>query len=137
MCHFIQFPESSGHENWTRSLIYVERIPHRILPLLPDIINRGGVSFHGFWWKVTINQTCFWDDYKTSLKLDSQSKNVLVEWWLHHVGAARKHKAHLPSTLFPAAHHTHFLPERLQDTGSASPGTCNAPLHLCLRCCFS
>lgn len=90
MHHFVQFPESTRHENWTPSLIYVVRIPHRIMPLFPDIINRAGVSFHVFWWKVTINQTCFWDDCKTSVKLDSQSKNVLVEWWLHRVGAAKQ-----------------------------------------------
>lgn len=76
---------------WTLSLIYVVRISHCIMPLFPDIMNRAGVSFHVCWWKVTINQTCFWDDCKTSVKLDSQSKNVLVEWlWLHHVGAAKQ-----------------------------------------------
>ena len=91
MHHFGQFPESARHENWTPSLIYVVRIPYRIMPLFPDIINRAGVSFHVFWWKGTINQTCFWDDCKTSMKLDSQSKNVLVEWlWLHHAGAAKQ-----------------------------------------------
>lgn len=91
MYHLVQFPESTGHENWTPSLIYVVRIPHHIMPLFPDIINRAGVSFHMFWWKVAINQTCFWDDCKTSTKFDSQSKNVLVEWlWLHHVGTTRQ-----------------------------------------------
>lgn len=91
MHRFIQFPERAGHEDWAPSLIYVVRIPRRIMPLFPDIINRAGVSFHVFWWKVTINQACFWAGCKTSTKFDSQSKNVLVEWLgLHHGGAAKE-----------------------------------------------
>jgi len=127
--HFVQFPESTRHENWTPSLIYVARIPHGIMPLFPDIINRAGVSFHVFWWKVTINQTCFWNDCKTSMKLYSQSKNVLVEClWLRHVGAA-KQTSFPHRCSFPRHIATHFLPKGLQDMESASPGTSNAALH--------
>lgn len=91
MYHFLQFPESNRHVKWTLGLIYTVRIPRCTMPPFPDIINRAGASFHVCWWKGTINQACFWDDCKTSVQLDSQSKNVLVEWlWLHHVGAAKQ-----------------------------------------------
>lgn len=142
MHHFIQFPESAGHENWTPSLIYAVRIPHRIMPLFPDIINRAGVSFHVFWWKVTINQTCCWDDCKTSMKFDSQSKNALVGTVVvasrrccrgnANGGTSSPHRCSFPQRIA-----THLLPKGLQDAERLSPGTGNAPLHLCFHRCFS
>lgn len=138
--HFFQFPESSRHEMWTLCLIYVVRIPRCIMPLFPDIINRAGVSFHVCWWKVTINQTCFWDDCKTSAKLDSQSKNVLVEWlWLHHVGAAKQAPLGEPPlpTRASLQHDAVHFPRGLEDAERASQGTSNAPCCLCFHCCSS
>lgn len=112
------------------------------MPLFPDIINRAGVSFHVFWWKGTVNQTCFWADCKTSMKFDSQSKNVPVEWLgLHHGGAAKETQMggtsspHRCSFLQLVA--TRVLPRGLQDAESGSPGPGDALLHLCFCSCFS